>query len=116
MQRVFTSLGAVVSAVLASTCCWAPLLSLAGLLGVSSSHLVWLISIKPYLIAMSLGILGFALYRAYFPATAKDCCEMPEEYQALTQEEKKTYGFLSSKKFLWIVTAITVLMLLIPYL
>ena len=118
MKSLFTSIGAVLAALAACTCCVGPLLALAGMLGVSASHLVWLASIKSYLIGFSLLAIGYNLYRAYFPKKQMDCCSLEgsEALSNLSQEEKQTVSFFQSKRFLWSIAIMTIVILLLPYL
>lgn len=119
LKSVLSSSVAVFSALLASTCCVGPLLALAGLLGVTSSQLMFLIEIKPILLTVSLGLVAFNLYRAYFPKKKEECCTLegvPEEGgKPLDKKEIKALKFLQSKKFLWGIAVITVSMIAYPY-
>ena len=114
MKSFISSFGAIFAALAASTCCVAPLLSLAGFLGVSASQIAWLASVKPYLISASLCIIGFNLYRAYFPKKQQECCSIDDNSE-LTQTESRIVTKLRSKTFLWIVAGITLAILILPY-
>lgn len=118
MKSLLSSISAIFLALLACTCCLGPLMSLAGILGVSASHLIWLSSIKTHLITFSLLAIGFNLYRAYFPKKEKKCCaiEHYETISKLNKTEQKTVSFFQSKSFLWSITLLTILILLLPYL
>ncbi|WP_294822811.1 mercuric transporter MerT family protein [uncultured Flavobacterium sp.] len=100
----------ILAALLASTCCISPLLSLAGAIGVSVAQLSWLISIKPYLIAVSLLAVAYNLYLAYKPRK-QVCCtqEGPGSNAGIGKN-----GF-RSKGFLWAIVILTLLLLLLPY-
>lgn len=100
----------ILTALLASTCCISPLLSLAGAIGVSVAQLSWLISIKPYLIAVSLLAIAYNLYLAYKPRK-QVCCiqEGPGSTGGIGKN-----GF-RSKGFLWAIVILTLLLLLLPY-
>lgn len=118
MKSIFSSISAVFVAIAACTCCIGPLMAIAGMIGVSASQLIWLASIKNYLIAFSLLAITFNLYRAYYPKKEQKCCST-ESYEALSklnEKERKTVSFFQSKPFLWAVAAITILLLLLPYL
>lgn len=118
MKTIISSSGAIFVALLASTCCVGPLMALAGMLGATVSQLVWLATIKPYLISFSLLAIGYNLYRAYYPKKVKTCCSLEEQeaLQKVNQKEYKVILFLQSKKFLWSVAILTIIILLIPYL
>lgn len=127
LKSILSSTVAVFSALLASTCCVGPLLALAGLLGVTSSQLLFLMEIKPILLMVSLGLVALNLYRAYFPKKNAECCTVPikgmegveqigeDKSKPLTQKENKVLKFLQSKKFLWGVAIVAVAMILYPY-
>ena len=118
MKSLLSSISAVFVAMAACTCCIGPLMALAGMLGVSASQLVWLSSIKNYLIAFSLLAISYNLYRAYYPKKQQECCSTGE-YEALAnlnEKEKKVVSVFQSKKFLWSVAILTIVILLLPYL
>ena len=114
MKSIFSSISAVVTALAACTCCIGPLMALVGMLGVSASQLVWLASIKNYLIAFSLSTIAYNLYRAYYPKE-ESCCSLTNDV-SLNEKELKTVSFFQSKTFLWTVAILTVLILILPYL
>jgi len=116
MKSILSSISAVFVALIACTCCVGPLMALAGMLGASVSQLVWLATIKPYLIAFSLIAITYNLYRAYFP-NHKECCsvEGDKPIKKLHKEEIKIFSFLNSKRFLWSIAILTILILLLPY-
>lgn len=118
MKSLFSSITAVFVAIAACTCCIGPLMALAGMLGVSASHLIWLSSIKNYLIAFSLLAISYNLYRAYYPKKKQECCDVNqyEQLSKLSSTEKKTVSFFQSKKFLWSIAVLTIIILLLPYL
>lgn len=117
MKSLFSSISAVFVAMAACTCCIGPLMALAGMLGVSASQLIWLSSIKNYLIAISLIAISYNLYRAYFPKKSKECCstEQYETLYKLNETERKTVSFFQSKPFLWSVAILTIIILILPY-
>ena len=118
MKSLVSSISAVFVALAACTCCVGPLLALAGVLGVSASQLVWLSSIKNYLIIFSLIAISYNLYRAYYPKKAQECCNInqSEALTELNKNEKKAVSFFQSKKFLWAIAILTIVILLLPYL
>lgn len=117
MKSFISSVSAVFVALTACTCCIGPLMSLAGMLGVTASQLIWLSSIKNYLIAFSLLSISYNLYRAYFPQKQNECCELDayEEFSKLNKTERKTVSFFQSKAFLWSIAMLTILILIFPY-
>lgn len=101
---------ALVTALLASLCCITPVLAiLGGLSGIASSF-SFLESLRPYFIAFTIIILGYAFYSAYKPKK-KDEIEC-----ACEDEETKTKkSFINSRSFLWIVAVIAVVLITFPY-
>ncbi len=105
---------ALLTAVLASTCCIAPFLAIAGLFGVSVAQLAWLASVKEYLKLLSLIAIGYSLYKAHKKAKMNcraTCCFVAENRKA-----SNLASAVSSKTFLWIIALITLLTLLAPIL
>ena len=115
MKSILSSISAVFVAIASATCCIGPLMALAGMLGVSASQLIWLSSIKNYLIAFSLLAIGYNLYRAYYPKKEEECCSI-SEYETLNHKEQKAVSFFQSKPFLWSIAILTLIILLLPYL
>lgn len=97
--------GAALLAVLGSvTCCGAPIL--AGVLasvGIGASQLSFLHTIQAYLIAVALISLAIGFYRLYFKKS-NSCCG--------TNSKEAAPNKRKSKVFLWIVSVITVGMLI----
>jgi copper chaperone CopZ len=95
----------VVTAIAASLCCITPVLALiAGASGLASSF-SWLEPARPYLIGVTILVIGFAWYQKLKSKKEIDCgCE--------TDEKPK---FIQSKKFLGVVTAFAIVMLAFPY-
>ena len=97
----------VLSAVAASLCCITPVLALiSGASGVASTF-SWLEPARPYLISITVLVLGFAWYQKLKPRTA-------EEIQCACEEDEKP-PFMQTKKFLGIVTVFATMMLAFPY-
>jgi mercuric ion transport protein len=87
----------------ASLCCIVPILGIIG--GSSSllSSIAWLEPFRPFFIASTLGVLGFAWYGALKPKAKDDCgCE------------PKQKSLFESKKFLGFVTIFSLLLLSFP--
>lgn len=118
MKSFISSVTAIFAVLAASTCCIGPLMAIAGMLGVSASQLIWLASIKNYLILFSLLLISYNLYRAYFPGEEKKCCSSGqyEELSDLNEKERQAVSFFQSKTFLWSVAAVTLIILILPYL
>ena len=95
----------LLAAFTASLCCVTPLLAfIAGTSGLAASF-SWLEPLRPYLIALTVFVLGFAWYLKLKPKKQLDCsCENDEKIP-----------FTQSKMFLGIVTLFAVLMLAFPY-
>jgi mercuric ion transport protein len=95
----------LLTAITASLCCITPVLALiAGASGIASTF-SWIEPFRPYLIGLTVLVLGFAWYQKLKPQKEIDCeCE--------TNEKPK---FIQSKKFLGIITVFTILMLVFPY-
>ncbi|WP_026838325.1 mercuric transport protein MerTP [Gillisia sp. JM1] len=95
----------LLTAITASLCCITPVLALiAGTSGIASTF-SWIEPFRPYLIGLTVLVLGFAWYQKLKPRKDIDCeCE--------TEEKLK---FIQSKTFLGIVTAFTIVMLAFPY-
>ena len=90
----------------ASLCCIAPVLALvAGTSGMASTF-SWLEPFRPWLIGLTLVVLGFAWYQKLKPKKTNEIdCEC---------EEDKKSSFFQSRKFLGIVTVFAVLMIAFP--
>ncbi|MFY0654388.1 MAG: mercuric transport protein MerTP [Cyclobacteriaceae bacterium] len=90
----------------ASLCCITPVFAtLAGIGGIASSF-SWMDPFRPYLIGLTILVLGFAWYQKLKPRTA-------EEIECACEEDEKP-SFWQSKKFLGIVTVFAALMLTFP--
>jgi len=95
----------LLTAITASLCCITPVLALiAGTSGIASTF-SWIEPFRPYLIGLTILVLGFAWYQKLKSRKEIDCeCE--------TDEKPK---FMQSKKFLGIVTVFAIIMLAFPY-
>ncbi|MCS5490889.1 mercuric transport protein MerTP [Algoriphagus limi] len=94
----------LLTAISASLCCITPVLALiAGTSGLASTF-SWLDPFRPYLIGITVVVLGFAWYQKLKPQTQVDCdCD----------KQGKT-PFIQTKKFLGIVTLFAGLMMAFP--
>lgn len=96
----------LLSALAASLCCITPVLALiAGSSGIASTF-SWLEPARPYLIGVTIFILGFAWYQKLKPKKVDVDCAC---------EENEKTSFFQKKIFLGIVTIFTLLMLAFPY-
>ena len=96
----------LLAAIIASLCCITPVFSLlAGVGGIAASF-SWIEPVRPYLIALTIGILAFAWYQKMKPRTY-------EEMDCACEEDEKP-SFWQSKIFLGIVTVFTIVMLSFP--
>lgn len=95
----------ILSAIAASLCCITPVLALiAGTSGVASTF-SWIEPARPYLIGVSIIILGLAWYQKLKPVAKDECgCSMDEKLR-----------FHQSKAFLLIVTLFAGVMMAFPY-
>ncbi|MDF0720889.1 mercuric transport protein MerTP [Kaistella sp. PBT33-4] len=95
----------LLAAFTASLCCITPLLAfIAGTSGLAATF-SWIEPLRPYLIALTVFVLGFAWYLKLKPKKQLDCnCE---------KEEK--IPFTQSKMFLGTVTLFAVVILAFPY-
>ena len=95
----------LLTAITASLCCITPVLALiAGTSGIASTF-SWIEPFRPYLIGLTILVLGFAWYQKLKPQKEIDCeCE--------TDEKPK---FIQSRKFLGIVTVFVIIILAFPY-
>ena len=106
----FLQNSAIVTAVLASLCCITPVLAVLGGLSGIATTFSFLEPLRPFFIAFTAIVLGYALYKAYKPKKQNDidcACEIDGA------ENKKS--FINSKAFLWMITGISVLLITFPY-
>lgn len=95
----------LLTAITASLCCITPVLALiAGTSGIASTF-SWIEPFRPYLIGLTVLVLGFAWYQKLKPLKEIDC-------ECNTDEKPK---FIQSKTFLGIVTVFAIVMLAFPY-
>ncbi|MEA5139394.1 mercuric transport protein MerTP [Arcicella rigui] len=94
----------LLTAIASSLCCITPVLAIvAGSSGLASTF-SWLDPFRPYLISLSVLVLGFAWYQKLKPQQKIDCnCETTQ----------KT-NFMQTKTFLGIVTLMSILLLSFP--
>jgi copper chaperone CopZ len=95
----------LLTAITASLCCITPVLALlAGTSGFAATF-SWMEPFRPYLIGITILVLGFAWYQQLKPKKEINCdCE--------TNKKPK---FIHSKKFLGLITVFSIIMLAFPY-
>ena len=106
--------GAVIAAIMASSCCWLPLVLIA--VGVSGAGIASTLETWRYpMMAVTFGFLGAAFYFAYRPKKTADCCatEAVEDCCAPAAGRRFSMETLN-KAMLWLVTAVTFAFLLFP--
>ncbi|WP_420319073.1 mercuric transport protein MerTP [Ekhidna sp.] len=94
------------AAIVASLCCITPVFSLLAGIGGIAATFSWMEPFRPYLIVLTIGILGFAWYQKLRPRTA-------EEIACACDDDVKP-SIWQSKKFLGIITVFAGLMLSFP--
>jgi len=102
----------LLTAIAASLCCMTPVLALiAGTSGIASTF-SWVEPFRPYLIGLTILVLGFAWYQKLKAKKEIDCeCETDDLPDGKAGKPK----FIHSKTFLGIVTAFAIVMLAFPY-
>ncbi|MBS0424085.1 MAG: mercuric transport protein MerTP [Proteobacteria bacterium] len=94
----------IVSAIAASLCCITPVLALIAGSGSIASSFSWIEPARPYLIGVTIAVLGFAWYLKLKPQPTDDCgCAVDEKPK-----------FLQTKTFLLLVTVFATLMIVFP--
>ena len=95
----------LISAIAASLCCIAPLLAVTAGVGGLASSFSWIEPARPYLIVISIVVLGFAWYKQFKPKLKDECgCEVDSKS-----------SFLQGKKFLLLITIFAIAMMAFPY-
>jgi mercuric ion transport protein len=92
------------TAIAASLCCITPVLALIADSGGIASSFSWIEPARPYLIGITISVLGFAWYQKLKPISVDEC--------GCAVEEKPK--FIQSKTFLLIITIFAVLMMTFP--
>ncbi|GGG45436.1 hypothetical protein GCM10011414_13730 [Croceivirga lutea] len=94
----------IITAIAASLCCITPVLALiAGTSGIASTF-SWIEPFRPYLIAITILLLAIVWYQKLKPKKEEIDCECEDDNPK----------FISSKKFLFLITLFTGLMLAFP--
>jgi len=102
----------LLTAITASLCCITPVLALiAGTSGIASTF-SWIEPYRPYLIGLTILVLGFAWYQKLKPQKKIDCeCDTDDLPAGKAGKPK----FIQSKTFLGIITVFAFVMLAFPY-
>lgn len=93
----------VITAIAASLCCVTPVLALVAGSGSIAASFSWLEPARPYLIGITILVLGISWYLKLKPQPTDECGCVAEKP-----------GFIQSKTFLLIVTLFAVLMIAFP--
>jgi len=110
--ELITKVGTVLSAIMASSCCWLPPLLL--LMGVSGAGLTnTLQTYRPVFVVVTFGFLGSAFYLTYRPRRTaggdEDCCAQPAKGVG------RRFNMMTlNKVMLWAVTVMAVVFLFFP--
>lgn len=99
--------GGVITALVASLCCITPILAVLAGISSAASTFVWIEPFRPYLIGLTILILGFAWYQKLKPRTKEEIdCECKTGKQS---------SIWHSKKLLVAVTVLAVLLITFPH-
>ncbi len=101
----------VFTAIAASLCCITPVLALVAGTGSMASTFSWIAPARPFLIGLTVVVLGFAWYQKLTPKPVDECGCAVEDLPAGKAGKPK---FIQSKTFLLIVTLFAALMLTFP--
>lgn len=112
-------IGTVVSAIVASSCCWLPLVLIGGV-GVSGAKIATTLGeYRPYFMVVTFAFLGMAFYFTYRPRPAgaagscqADCCPPAA---TVAEGSKSRFNMMAMNKvMLWAVTIMVVAFLFFP--
>lgn len=119
--ETIAKIGTIISAIMASACCWLPLVLLA--VGVSGAGIAsTLEAYRPLFIVVTFGFLGAAFYFTYRPkkqsvAGESDCCapeEKPVEDCCAPAANRRFNMMTLNKVMLWGVTVLAIVFLFFP--
>lgn len=112
-QKDKSWIAGVAVALTASLCCITPVLALISGVGGIAATFSWLEPARPYLIAVTTLVLGFAWYQKLKPRKQAEVdCECETDNLPAGQAGKSS--FWQSKRFLGIVTIVTIALLAFP--
>jgi hypothetical protein len=115
--ELIAKIGTIVSAIMASSCCWLPVLLLA--VGVSGAGIATALeAYRPIFMVVTFGFLGMAFYFTYRPRHARpgslpmaDCCAT----QPAEGTGRRRFSMMAMNKvMLWGVTVLAVVFLFFP--
>lgn len=118
---LIAKVGTIISAIMASSCCWLPFLLLA--VGVSGAGIAsTLEAYRPVFIVVTFGFLGAAFYFTYRPKKAvaagrPDCCstEVTSHVDCCAPANNRRFNMVTMNKvMLWAVTVLAVAFLFFP--
>lgn len=117
--ETIAKIGTLFSAIMASACCWLPLVLLA--VGVSGAGIAsTLEAYRPLFIVVTFGFLGAAFYLTYRPkktaaADGHDCCTPNAVEDCCAPAMKGRFSMMTlNKVMLWVVTVLAVAFLFFP--
>ena len=101
----------VFTAIASSLCCITPVLALIAGSGSIASAFSWIEPARPYMVGITIAVLGFAWYQKFKPHATENCgCAVDD--LPFSKAEKTT--FFQSKAFLLLVTVFAGLMITFP--
>jgi mercuric ion transport protein len=95
----------ILLAIASSLCCIVPVIAVIFGLSGAASNLSWIAPFRPYLIVVTLLLLGFAFYQTYRPKMAVAC-------GCAVENPKK---FIHSKSLLWTLAVLSIMVMTFPY-